>query len=327
MRFYSSGNGLYLLSELACSDELLPKRSLKQQLSMNQFNRNEYLVFSQLGASNASLEQSIDLGGGVGAAVWSNAEDFVVYDGPSHHTLSCYLDGGYDISRSRKGQRMTGGAPGKVCVMPQGHESFWEVGGYLRFFHLYFDHNNLAELTARIWDREHQVQMPDLTFEEITWIDSLCRNVIMPLNWASPADRLTLSSAADMLMTYLLQHYARQNCLPEISGGLAPHVKRHIIDYMHAHLEQGVRLEELAELANLSSYHFSRMFKQSLGEPPHRYMTELRLKKAQSMVLQSQMPLKDVALQLGFNDQSHFGKKFKQRFGASPAQARRLANT
>ncbi|WP_261844002.1 AraC family transcriptional regulator [Aliamphritea ceti] len=305
------------------SQQLLQQGSLKQQSSMSQCSHMEYLVFSQLDASKATLEQSVDLGSGVGAAVWSNAEDFVVYEGPAHHTLSCYLDGGYDISRSLEGQRMTGGAPGKVCVMPQGHESSWDVSGYLRFFHLYFDHNNLAELTTRIWDREHQVQMPDLTFEEIAWIDALCRNVIMPLNWEAPADRLTLSSAADMLMTYLLQHYARQNHLPDISGGLAPHIKRQTIEYMHAHLEQGVRLEELAELANLSSYHFSRMFKQSLGEPPHRYMTELRLQKAEDLVLKSQVSLKDVALQLGFNDQSHFGKKFKLRFGVSPAQARR----
>lgn len=290
---------------------------------MSQLSHQDYLVFSQLNASNATLEQSIDLGSGVAAAVWSNAEDYVVYDGPSHHTLSCYLDGGYDISRSSDGQRLTGGAPGKVCVMPQGHESFWEVAGYLRFFHLYFDHDKLAELTTRIWDRDHQVQMPDLTFEDIAWIDALCRNVVMPLNWTSAADRLTLSSAADMLMTYLLQHYAREKSLPDISGGLAPHVKRQVLEYMHAHMGQGIRLEELADLANLSSYHFARMFKQSLGEPPHRYMTELRLQKARRQVLESKVSLKDLALALGFNDQSHFGKKFKQRFGVSPAQARR----
>ena len=104
--------------------------------------------------------------------------------------------------------------------------------------------------------------MPDLTFEDIAWIDALCRNVVMPLNWTSPADRLTLSSAADMLMTYLLQHYARQRQLPDVSGGLAPHVKRQIIEYMHAHLEQGVRLEELAVLANLKT--------SSIAETPGR---------------------------------------------------------
>lgn len=284
---------------------------------------HNYLVFNQLDASRAHLEQSVDLGSGLAAAVWSNQQDYVIYDAPQHHTLSCYLNGGYDISRSSKGERLTGGAPGKVCVMPQGHQSSWDVEGYLRFFHLYFDHSHLDELTARIWDKSHTVQMPDLTFEEISWIDALCRNVVMPLDWQSPADRLTLSSAADMLMTYLLQHYARQRELPDINGGLAPHVKRQILEYMHAHIEQGVRLEELAELANLSSYHFSRMFKKSLGEPPHRYMTELRLQKAKGLILESDLSLKDVAARLGFTDQSHLGNKFRQRFGISPAKARK----
>ncbi|WP_315982675.1 hypothetical protein [Aliamphritea spongicola] len=60
---------------------------------MSQLSHQDYLVFSQLNASNATLEQSVSLGSGVAAAVWSNAEDYVVYDGPAHHTLSCYLDG------------------------------------------------------------------------------------------------------------------------------------------------------------------------------------------------------------------------------------------
>ena len=270
----------------------------------------------------ANLEQTADLGG-VSTAVWSNTEDFLEYHSPEHHTLSCYLDGGYDISRRREGLRLTGGAPGRVCVMPQGHESMWHVSGYLRFFHLYFDQEKLVDLAEKIWDSDYRVQLPDLTFEKIAWIDTLCRNVIMPLNWSSPADRLNLSSATNMLMIHLLQHYAQQADFPRVVGGLAPYVKHQIVEYMHTHLEQGVSLDELAKLANLSTYHFSRMFKYSLGQPPHRYMTELRLQKARRLILKSNAPLKDIAVQLGFNDQSHLGKKFKQRFGASPAQARR----
>ena len=207
--------------------------------------------------------------------------------------------------------------------MPQGHESMCHVSGYLRFFHLYFDQEKLVDLAAKIWDSDYRVQLPDLTFEKIAWIDTLCRNVIMPLNWSSPADRLNLSSATNMLMIHLLQHYAQQADFPRVVGGLAPYVKHQIVEYMHTHLEQGVSLDELAKLANLSTYHFSRMFKYSLGQPPHRYMTELRLQKARRLILKSNAPLKDIAVQLGFNDQSHLGKKFKQRFGASPAQARR----
>lgn len=280
-------------------------------------------MYQSLDASRAQLEQKADLGGGLIAAVWSNCEDFVVYDSPEHYTLSCYLDGGYRVSCSRHGKRLTGGAPGKVCVMTQGHRSSWDIDDPLRFFHLYFDQSHLSELSCRIWDKPQLIEMPELTFAEITWVEALCRNVIMPLDWHSAADRLALSSAADMLMTYLLQHYAKQRDLPRVSGGLSPNSKRTVLDYIQANMASSIALEELAQLAHLSTYHFAHMFKHSMGESPHRYLTERRLTKARELVLDSEKSLKDIALEVGFTDQSHLGNKFKKRFGVSPAKARK----
>ncbi len=76
-----------------------------------------------------------------------------------------------------------------------------------------------------------------------------------------------------MLMLHAYRHHTREAPpLPEVRGGLAPAVIRRVQEYLLAHLAEPVTLAELAQEAGLSEYHFARMFGQSLGCPPHRYL-------------------------------------------------------
>src|SRR6185295_4733872 len=109
-------------------------------------------VFDVLTHSRARLLRSVSLGDGLAAAVWRNAEDATTYNRPSHHTLSLYLSGGQGTWRHEAPDRR--GEPGRLCVMPAGHESRWVVGGEQSFVHLYFDEEQLAPLAVRLLDRE-----------------------------------------------------------------------------------------------------------------------------------------------------------------------------
>ncbi|WP_260391551.1 helix-turn-helix domain-containing protein, partial [Aeromonas enteropelogenes] len=92
-------------------------------------------------------------------------------------------------------------------------------------------------------------------------------------------------------------------------------------EYLLAHLAEPVTLAELAQEAGLSEYHFARMFAQSLGCPPHRYLLELRLKRAKQLLAGNE-PLASIAIQCGFSSQGHFGNRFREAFGLSPGQWR-----
>ena len=96
---------------------------------------------------------------------------------------------------------------------------------------------------------------------------------LMQLQWQHGVDRLALSHGAWMLILHAYRHHTEEAPgLPPLRGGLAPVVIKRVQEYLQAHLADSVTLAELAQQAGLSEYHFARMFGQSLGCPPHRYL-------------------------------------------------------
>jgi AraC-like DNA-binding protein len=106
-------------------------------------------------------------------------------------------------------------------------------------------------------------------------------------------------------------------------GGLAPGVKRRICELIDRDYSKALLLSDLAEIAKLSAYHFARAFKQSLGIPPHRYLLERRIAAAADLVRNSDRCLSDIALEVGFSDQSHFTRLFVRHMGETPRDFRR----
>lgn len=85
-------------------------------------------------------------------------------------------------------------------------------------------------------------------------------------------------------------------------------------------LDEPFNLDLLSREAALSKFHLIRHFKSVYGETPHRYFVKKKLKKAHQLLI-NQLPVKDVAHQLGYPDSSSFGKQYRQLFGVSPSQA------
>ena len=90
-------------------------------------------------------------------------------------------------------------------------------------------------------------------------------------------------------------------------------------DYLQDCTAENVSLETLAAVAGLSPFHFSRVFTQMVGVPPHAYQLQLRLKKATDL-LAAGCSATDVAYETGFCDQSHLQKVFKKKYGITPGQ-------
>lgn len=94
------------------------------------------------------------------------------------------------------------------------------------------------------------------------------------------------------------------------------------IRYIHENLGVDLAVDDIARAVDLSPFHFSRAFKKSTGQPPHRFLLRTRLERARRLLLESKMPLAEVASTVGFYDQSHFGYHFKRQFGATPREVR-----
>ena len=104
------------------------------------------------------------------------------------------------------------------------------------------------------------------------------------------------------------------------SGGLSRNQARRVLEYIESNLTRVLTLSELSGTADLSLHHFARMFKQTVGVAPHRYVLERRLERAKMMLRAAKASLVEISLSTGFDSQSHFTSTFRRMVGAMPTE-------
>jgi transcriptional regulator of acetoin/glycerol metabolism/AraC-like DNA-binding protein len=109
---------------------------------------------------------------------------------------------------------------------------------------------------------------------------------------------------------------------PQSHGGLSPGAMRRVREYVEANLSDSIDLATLASVAGLSIRHFAREFKQSAGIAPHHYLIQKRVERAQHMLALTDISLSEIAYAVGFSDQSHLARHFRQMLGVTPGQLR-----
>jgi len=130
-----------------------------------------------------------------------------------------------------------------------------------------------------------------------------------------------LQPGADLPVSHLLPSGAMVTA-GFARGGLPPRVLRRIREYIDNNIDQRISVELLAGLAKLSVCYFVRAFKQSTGITPHDYLIRQRVEKTKQLLSGTDMPLSEIALTVGFADQSHFARRFRQHVGMSPRHYR-----
>jgi len=279
-------------------------------------------VCRTLREANATLERFAWLGDGLAIAEWTRIteETETTYAQPGHHTLSCYLDGGYRTER----QKVPGyGAPSRLCALPSDHESRWWVRGEMHFLHLYFLPEHFASRAVQELDREpRELTLADRTYFEDPRIDALCRSLMLE-HWDDADGKLRVNAAAHAVLSLLLRGQSMIRRGARLTGGLSPAVRRRLRDYIEAHLAQPLTVGELAGVATLSEYHFTRMFRISFGRAPHAWIAEQRLARARTLLKATGLPLAQIAAQCGYANPVHFNHRFREAHGAPPNAYRR----
>lgn len=278
-------------------------------------------VFDTLTHTNASLERNASLGDGLSAALWQRTKlEDTVYRRPGHHTVSLYLEGGFQIvRRDQPGLR---GAPGKLCILPAEHESDWAINGTIRFIHLYFSREQFDALSVSLLDREPRGrQLFDRTYMDDPVLADLCRR-IAALDWGCSYGRLTGNALGHEVLAHLMLTQTGQAKQLAVKGGLAPIQRRKARELIESRLDAPLTVGELAAELALSEYHFARMFRLSFGVAPHAWITSRRLERVREALAQTDMPLADIAAACGFTSASHLANRFRSSVGATPGEYR-----
>jgi AraC family transcriptional regulator len=281
-------------------------------------------VCHTLQSANANLERFAWLGDRLAIAVWTRdtEEAETVYDRPGHHTLSCYLDGGYRTER----QKMPGryGAPSRLCALPGEHESRWWVRGHMHFMHLYFLPEHFTQRAVQELDREpRELTLADRTYFEDARIAHLCQSLANE-DWQDPDGLLRTNETAHEVLSLLLRAQGVRRTDTSLKGGLSVATRRRLRDYIESHLEQTLTLGELAGVAALSEFHLARMFRTSFGLPPAAWIAQQRLERARTLLRTTKLPLAQVAEQCGYANASHFSHRFRESVGVAPTAYRQV---
>lgn len=95
------------------------------------------------------------------------------------------------------------------------------------------------------------------------------------------------------------------------------------IEYMRTNYQNRITVKDLAQIAHMSEGHFSRIFKNYMKLSPMEYLIHIRIYKSAELLIQTDMPIGEIAMNCGFNDFSYFGQQFRKELGTTPREYRK----
>jgi AraC family transcriptional regulator len=266
---------------------------------------------------------SKDLMRGVRFRVWDVEANNIQYQYNAGHTLSLYLKGGERTFRKDKPHLK--GQTGKLCLMPQDHLSRWHSPEAIRIAHLYLPDQIIRQEAERHLDIDSRLaNLQDLVYQSDVNLSNAMMNLIAAMNSGSNIDSIFVEQALHTVTAGLLERYCDlSKPIKMRQYGLSPTHRTLIKSYIKSHLGQKLTLEDLAAKLQLSPFHFARMFKQSFGDSPAKYVIRQRVELAKTL-LAGKEDSSFVALECGFCHQSHFINHFKKEVGVTPAKYRNI---
>ena len=164
-----------------------------------------------------------------------------------------------------------------------------------------------------------RLELKPVVFDRNPQFESIARNYHAEMQQQGLGGKLYSESLGNLFMLDLLRTYCHDRPQPQqVNGGLGEKRLKLVLAYIDAHLAENIGLQDMATVAGLGQYHFSTMFKQSMGISPYRYVIDRRIDRVKRQLRQKDAAIIDIALACGFADQSHLTKHFRKFVGMTP---------
>lgn len=154
-------------------------------------------------------------------------------------------------------------------------------------------------------------------------IERIARLLQTEMEAGYPSGRLFGDAIGQALAAHLITHYTSSPAAaPEDAARLSPRQLRQALDFIEENLAGDISLPQIAQAAGLSPFHFARQFKATVGVPPHAYLLERRIERARQLLTGTSLSIAEIAIRVGFANQSHLTRHFRRLTGTTPARFR-----
>ena len=208
---------------------------------------------------------------------------------------------------------------GDIAIIPAGivHRCNWNNPA--KFAILAVEPELLQQVGQDLVDRDRIELIPRFMNEQ----DALIQGIFSTLKDELGSNKIGGDLLIDSLKTTLAIQLLRQYCntkpkLSNYSDGLSRSKLKQITEYIHENLDRDLKIIKLAAIAQISPYHFIRLFRDSTGKTPRQYILRQRIEKAQYLLQHEELSIAEIAAIVGFCDQSHFTRYFKRITGITP---------
>jgi AraC family transcriptional regulator len=248
----------------------------------------------------------------------------------THHRLVLFARPPEELDLQYEGvKRLVPPPAGAIALVPAGIPVLWRWRGCFDWLHLFLEPGLVARVAEEAFDlNPARLTIPPLDSEDLPYLRAAMGAVDAELTVGGVGGPLAAESLANVLAVHLIRHVlAPRRPTRQRDGRLPQGRLRTVVEYIEEHLDAGPSLEQMAAVARLSVYHFSRQFKAATGMPPYQYVLVRRVERAKQLLQAgTDLSMAEVAARAGFSDQSHFSQLFKRIVGVTPRQFRKPAS-
>ncbi len=218
-------------------------------------------------------------------------------------------------------------SPGDISLLSIAQPAHWRWQERLDVSHIYLSRELLLNVSREVTGRNvSEVRLHDLLAIRDPVLTSIALAITSEAQSPAAGGALYAEALATQMAVHLLRHYSSLEFQADRSSLKLDGARMHKLHtYIEAHLESSLSIANLADQVNMGVWAFSRAFKKATGCPPHLYIMNERVKRAQTLLGSAALPLKDIALQCGFSDQAHMSRLLKAKLGVTPGQLQRNA--
>ncbi len=214
--------------------------------------------------------------------------------------------------------------PGDVSLLTRAAESHWVWLRDIEVVHVYLTQDELAATCRQVYERDvDDVELHDTVKADDPAIHRTVMQIAREAAEGAAGSKLMVDSLSCQLAVQLLRRHADVLFRESWCGdGLTPQQDRRVRDHVHERLGATISLDDLAAVAGLSRFHFTRKFRTTIGTTPHAFVLQQRVERARALLERTGTSLHDIAASCGFADQPHLTREFKKRIGVPPGRYR-----